>query len=190
MNISTLPESEKINQVVDAFRHNFSFLVSPQLQQDIFLVKMIFIIVSVILLASIIYLLKKTGYLNVVYFEETKELASFKDFGAKKWRRKWDKIKSGLDKKSEIHCKIALIEAEKFLNEALSCLGYPGVSVDEKLSKAKVDGLEGFDSIYQAHRVCQDIIRDPNYQLNEEKAQEVIDALELSFSNLNVIDKG
>ena len=57
-------ETVAVNMVA-RFQESFGFLVSDELQHNVLLIKIFFIIFSVFCLAGIIYLYKKTGYFHL-----------------------------------------------------------------------------------------------------------------------------
>lgn len=177
----------QVNKIVEVFKENFDFLISSQLQRDVFFLKLILIFLSLLFLVGIIYLLVKTDWWEIRYGKDLEDIRAFKDYGAKKWQRRWNKIKKRFAKETETHYKLALIEAEKFLDDILTKMGCGEGDLSEKLKGLAEQEVSNLRDVLEAHQVCQDIIRDPDYRLNKEKAEEVIDIFEKALSELQVL---
>lgn len=166
-----------MNQI-EEIKNTFQFIVSPQLQQDLFLLKLIFIFVALLFFAAVVYFLFRTDWFYMYYLKDFEDIAAFKDFGAKKWQRRWDKIKKQLKKETETHYKLGLIEAEKFLADTLERMG---------LQKLTQDDISNLTEVLQARQVCEDLTRDPDYRLSKERAKKVIEIFERALTELQVL---
>jgi preprotein translocase subunit Sss1 len=180
-------QTPELNQLIQKVKDIFQFIISPQLQEKIFVLKIIFIGVSILFALGIIILLIKSSYLKDALLEDLEDLSSFKDFGSKKRLKRWGKIKKKIERSSvEAKWKICLIEAQKFLDQALKEVGYGESKLDEKLRQLTQTDVSNLTQLLEAHQICQDIVRDPDYRLTKEKAQEVIDVFEKALTELGV----
>ena len=57
-------ETIEYNTVGQKIKEILNYLVSPELQQSVFSLKIVFIIISVLFLGLIVYFLSKSGYLH------------------------------------------------------------------------------------------------------------------------------
>jgi len=172
--------------IMNKFQETFGFLVSPKLQHDVLLIKILFIIFSVFCLAGVIYLYKKTGYLHLDQLETWDMLKNFKDYGANKAQKQWKKIKQNFEKDDPVYWKVALLEAEKLMDEILLRMGLGPGTMDERLSRASVDEIPNLQDVLRARGLCQDIARDPDYRLNKEDAERTLGTFEKALLALQV----
>ncbi|MDD5433365.1 MAG: hypothetical protein PHE77_01770 [Candidatus Pacebacteria bacterium] len=186
MDASSTLENLAANNLVRSIQDNFSFLVSDKLQHDLLLIKILFVIFSVFCLVAVIYLYKKTGFLHLDQLETYDILKDFKDFGASKALKQWKKIKQNFDKNDPVYWKLALLEAEKLMDEILIRMGLGTGTMDERLARASVDEIPNLQDVLQARRLCQDIARDPDYQLHKENAENTLQAFEKALIALQV----
>ncbi len=191
INIATSTEpTSSVNilavDIVNKFQEIFGFLVSGELQHNIFLVKIIFIIFSFFCLAGVIYLYKKTGYLHYDQLETWDILKNFKDYGSSKAQKQWRKIKQNFEKDDPVYWKVALLEAEKLMDEILVRMGLGSGTMDERLSRASVDEIPNLQDVIRARNLCQDIARDPDYRLNKEDAEKTLGSFEKALLALQV----
>ena len=165
----------------------FQLIISSQLQEKLFPLKIIFILISVLFIFWIIYFLAKSEFLSEAYLGNVRNLFVFKNLGQKKLVKRWQKIKKRLDKgASAAQWKLSLLEGSKMLDEVLQKTGYGPGTFDERLKKLTEDDVSNRDQLFEAHQVCQDIIRDPDYRLSKEKAQELIDIFKKALKDLQV----
>src|SRR3989344_7262472 len=109
-----------------------SFITSPDFQEKLFPIKIIFGAVFGILFVAILVLLLKTRWLRKLLLEDLAEFFTFKPYGAKKGVKQWAKILKRLDTGLESEYKLALIEADSFLDEILIRMGFTGDSLEER----------------------------------------------------------
>ena len=115
------------------------------------------------------------------------DLSNFRDFGQKKWWRRWNKIKRTLQKgTSEAQWKLGLIEASKMLDEVLQKGGLGVGALDDRLKRLTEEDISNLPQLFEAYGVCQDIVRDPDYRLAKEKAEEVMEIFEKTFKDLQL----
>ncbi len=172
--------------MVRKFQDTFGFFVSDKLQHDILLVKILFIIFSVFCLAGIIYLYKKTGYLHLDQLETWDILKTYKDFGISKIQKQWKKIKQNFEKNDIVYWKVALLEAEKLIDDILVKMGLGPGTMEERLSRATTDDIPNLQDLKKARSLCQDIAKDPDYRLNKEDAENTFGIFEKTLIALQV----
>lgn len=179
-------EKEGFNELTQDFKSAFDILISPELQEKIFVFKIIFIIVSIIFLALIVYYALNTSYLRHLLIYDLDDASSRKDYGRSKISKKWQKIKKRLKKENEAEYKLALIEADKTLDDILKKMGYGEESLNEKLKRLSSNDVSNLEELLKANEICENIVHDPDYRLNKEKAEEIISIFEKSFKDLRV----
>ena len=163
-----------------------SFLINPPFKKLIFILKIILSAISLILFISIIYFLKNTSWLQMRYLDKLMEFLNYKPAGSKKELKKWLKIKERLETNLESEFKLAVIEADTFLNDVLEKMGYKGETFGEKLEKLTIDILPNLKDLKEAHRIRNNIVYDPDYKLSLEMAKRVIDIYEKALMDLEV----
>jgi hypothetical protein len=171
---------EKINQL-------FSLIVNFQTSGVFFYIKIFFIAVSVLLLFFILILLLKTTWLQYRFLENAIEFITYKSFGAKKTFKKWLKISKRLESGQESEYKLAVIEADDLLAEALEAMEVKGKTIEEKLENIDPVVLPEAEKVLQAHKVRNEIVYNPDRQLTLDKAKEILYIYEKVFRNLELI---
>ncbi len=165
----------------------FQWMVSPQFQGKLIIIKILFILVSLIFLYLIVYYARRSSYLQHLIFENRKDWANWKDYGKGVYLKKWQATKKRLEKESITEYKLALVESVKMLNEVLEKLGYVEEALTDKLSHLDENTFSYLKEINKILTVYQDIAQDPNYNLTKEEAQEYLRVFEETFKELEVL---
>ncbi len=175
-----------IRQLIQEVKEAFQFLISSQFQERILILKIIFMVVSVLFFLALLYLLSKSSYLADAYFDDMGDLSAFREFGQKKIVKRWTKIKKRLERGSGAQQKLSLIEALQMFDGVLVRAGYGGENLDERLEKLTEKDMTNLESVRGALQTCQDIARDPDYRLSRERAEEILNIFEKAFTDLEV----
>ena len=96
-------------------------------------------------------------------------------------------IKKRLEKGWESEDKLAVIEADKLLDDFLKRMGYKGESLGERLKQLDKEIMPNLDRLWDAHNIRGDIVHDPGCRLDHKKAKEVIDIYEQAFDYLREV---
>ena len=137
-------------------------------------------------LFATLVLLSKSSWLKRLILEDATEFITYRPSGAKKAFKKWNKIIKKLESNKESEYKLAVIEADNLLDDALKNIGYKGETVKEKLEQLEPAILPNIDEVRQAHQIRNDIVYDPDYQLTLDRATKVLDIYEKAFRSLEL----
>ena len=169
------------------FETILSFLTSHEVQQNLFGLKLGFLIISGVLLISIIVLILKTHYYQWWLFYDASQFLTRRPFGTGRMTMAWNKILNRLKTGSEREYKIAVIDADKMFDYSLKRMGYMGQTLEEKLSKLTSATLPNIEDIHQAHKVRNNIVHSPDYKLSLEEATTALDAYKKAFNDLQIL---
>ena len=89
-------------------------------------------------------------------------------------RREWARIEKRLAAGSPSDDKLAILEADAFVDRMLSEMGYPGKDVGERLLGIPPGHFSSLSGIIEAHDVRNGIIRDRKYALDHSEAKRVV----------------
>jgi hypothetical protein len=183
LNSIKIPDPETIFKNVISFIFNFIF--NPPQSWWFNTVKFAFISFSIFLLIGIIFFLIKTSWLKSRFLQNITEFLTYRPYGSIKLKSKWMKIASRLESGVDSEYKLAVIEADSLFDEVLKNIGYKGEDLTEKLSKIKKDVLPSLDEILKSHRVRDNIVHDPSYNLTYEEARKVLEAFRKGLEELD-----
>ena len=100
----------------------------------------------------------------------------------------WRQILKRLASAEPQQWKIAVLEADKILDEILKMSGYLG-SMDEKLDLLTSAQLSNFEEIKTAHKIRNLISNDPSFEFSQESAGQAVEIYRKAFVELNLISE-
>lgn len=164
-----------------------SILSIPIISLIISITRIIFIIVSIVLFAGIIYLLVKTTWMRYRYFEEYTEFFASRPFGTKVKFRKMDSIQKKLDSGKEESYKLAVIEAEDYLKEVLQKMGYEGDLLSDILERVDSKVLPSANKVKDVQKIRNDIVYNPDYYISKDQAVNIVKIYEQALNELEAL---
>ncbi|MFW6283213.1 MAG: hypothetical protein ACOC1P_04145 [Minisyncoccales bacterium] len=174
----------------DLFQFTLSsidFLANPNFPTWLLVIKYLFILVTIFFLGIIIIVPLVTGWLKLRYLNTVLEFVTFRSFGAVRAEKRWNKITSRVEEGgAESDYKLAIMEAETMINDILEEMGYSGDSLEERLDQLSLGALSSKKDILEAHKVRNSIARDPDYEINLERTQEVLNLYKKTLKELQV----
>ncbi len=169
-----------------AFFANYYNAISPWFWFSAGILKIVFIFVSLALFVGTIILLFKASWLEKRYLENTKEMSLYKSGGEKKMSKEWKKIFNRLDSQIEPEYKLAVLEADELVDGVFAKMGYSGGAMEEKIGKMDASILPNINGILEAHKIRDNIVHDPDYKFDMEKAKQVLGVYEQTLHDLEV----
>ena len=141
-------------------------------------IKVIFISISLFFVGIIIYAIKDGKYIRALFWTDVVEFFTYRPYGSSDISKDWKGVKKRLKSGQGSEYKLAIIEADIFLNDVLKKMGYKGETLGEILESITLTTFYNIAEIKSAHNVRNNIIHDPNYTLTLENAEKTIFAYE------------
>lgn len=163
------------------------FLINPQFSGCLLVIKIIFIVLSLIFLGIIIFALVRTKWLGRMIIWDLREFFSYRPFMLRKTEKEWRKIKTRLETEMESENKLAIIEADKMMDDILSQMGFKGRDLSEKLEKLTGESLPNIEEVKKVHKIRNDIIHDPTYKLSVEETKKALLVYEKALTDLHAL---
>jgi hypothetical protein len=161
-----------------------SFFISPSFTEWLLIIKIIFIVLSLLFICFIIFALMRTSWLKFRFLYDVVELLTYRPFGVRIMEKSWKKIAARIDTGLESEYKLAVIEADNMMNDTLKRMGYGGDSLGERLEKLTAATLPDIEGIREVHQTRNNIIHDPNYKLSLNETRRLLDIFEKAFKDL------
>ena len=163
------------------------FLINPQFSGWLLVIKIIFIVLSLIFLGVIIFALVRTKWLGRMIIWDLQEFFSYRPFVLRKTEKEWRKIKARLDTELESENKLAIIEADKIMDDVLSQMGFEGTNLSDRLEKLSADYLPNIEEVREVRKIRNNIIHDPTYKLSAEETKKVLLVYEKALTDLHAL---
>jgi hypothetical protein len=169
------------------YLYNFRDLVGAWLEPNLWWIQILAVFLSGLFLWGIIYIIAKTNYLAM----KTEQYINVLGAGyLPRYRaiKGWRQILKRLASEDPQQWKIAVLEADRILDEILKMSGYLG-TMDEKLNLLTAAQLSNIEDIKAAHKIRNVISSDPVFEFSQEAASHVIEIYKKAFIELNLISE-
>ena len=157
---------------------------SPQIQDVLFPVKMVFMTFTMFFLGAVIYFMVNSSWMQYKFLEDTAEFFSWKSYGLRVISKRWSKIKKRAESGADADLKLAIIDADDFLGQILDQAGYEGESFDESVKKAGrlLDSI--YSEVISAHEMRNSIVYNPDLKLDTENAKKILSVYETAINSI------
>ncbi len=89
-------------------------------------------------------------------------------------RREWSAIMARLRKNDPNEYKIAILEADQFMDRVLAEIGYPGANLQERLDAMASVSFESVDQAIEAHQARNRIVFDTEWHPDRTEAERIL----------------
>lgn len=105
----------------------------------------------------------------------------------KKIQKRWLEIENRLKLEDALQNKVAILEADKLVDEILFNIGYSGKNMKERLDSANANQIEEIDNLIEAHEIRNKIIYDDKFYIDSNEAKRVIELYREFLDNMEII---
>lgn len=144
------------------------------------------VFISGILLIYAVYYLIKTDIVRDKFEHFTSILGSA-DINKSRALRGWKQILKRLKIGEPAQIKMAVLEADKILNEMLKMAGYPGKDLDERLELADTATISNVNELRQAHKIKNRLAAESDFNVNQEEAVMILKIYQKTFQDFNLM---
>ena len=153
----------------------------------VLILKIIFILVTLLFISAIIFFLAKSSWLKVALIEDMVEFLTYRPLGVKKNAKSWKRIQSRIETGKESEYKLALIEADSLLGDVLEEKGYIGETLEEKLKQLDQVTLPNIAQIKEVHQIRNNIVHNPDYRLSLDETRRAMSIYEKALIDLQAL---
>jgi hypothetical protein len=149
--------------------------------------KVFFVSLSLILLAAFFFLTSRSKYFQYSFKEEQTERKKGKPFVSVKLKGDIEELVLQAKEKKEVERKLAVIEVDDLLSDVLLQMEHKGDDLIEQLKNITEEILPNIEELKQAHLKRKKIIENPEQELSEEEAVEIVSTYKESLKYLRVL---
>jgi hypothetical protein len=102
-------------------------------------------------------------------------------------RERWNEILRHLEAPQEAEWKVAVMEADKLVDTALSRAGFPGDSFGDRLTNIQPGTLLALDGLWWAHKIRNRLAHEMDYFLRYTEARQAVSYYEQALAELQLI---
>ncbi|MAG44494.1 hypothetical protein CL633_01245 [bacterium] len=175
---------ENINTI---WQFILDFSNNSLVRANVFTIKIIIIIFSILLLIAIIVLRIKSWPWIMEDFRLRFRGTDIPTFPKPRMRRKWESIRTRMHTREESNYKLAIIEADKMLDQILEASGYPGENLGQRLEKITSAQFSNIQDLLQAHGLVSKLSQNMEYEVKFHEAEQAFKAYEKTLDELEAI---
>lgn len=163
------------------------FILYPKFEGALKAIRSTFLFFSGIFIAFIIWFLFNTSWFKRIFWIDFKEFIRYKPAEKGIFQRRWRRVKERISSGIEAELKLAIIEADEILDEALKNLGYREGTLTERLVELSDDIIPNIKDLQLAHQKRNAIVEDPSFRLSAQDAKKIMEIYEKSLEYLQAI---
>jgi|SRR6185437_11461855 len=145
------------------------------------------LVVSLAIFAAIIYFAIETGWW-ATRVDRFRDVILRSNMSKTRAQAAWGVILQHFYRGSDSDLKVAIIEADKLLNEALREAGMMGTQIGDRLKKATDAQIPNLDDVWQAHKLRNQIAHESNFRLKRDLAERALGIYESALKNMGLLD--
>lgn len=173
---------------VEIIFEKLSFFVNhPGIQALLFWPKVVLAPIGLFFVFYIIFALVKSSWLHYLILLDWREVLTFRAFGLRRMAQQWERALGRLETANEAEYKLAIIEIDSLIDEAIRRLGFSGQNLEERLQNVSPAVISNLAELKDAHRIRNNIVHDPNFLLSLDQARRVMGVYEQSLKELDLI---
>ena len=153
---------------------------------DLAIIEFFSALISAGLIAAIVVMVIKTNWLGVKV-ERFRHIVLKTNLPTETAKREWVQIESHFFKGNENDLKVAIIEADKLLEDDLREAGVRGAHLGDRLKNLKPGQLSNVDQVWQAHRLRNDIAHQSNFKIKRDVAERALKIYEATLKELGLL---
>ena len=143
------------------------------------------LVVTLIFFAGIIYFVIETGWLSL-RVERFHHIILQSNLSRKQAQESWRRIEEQFYSGGESDLKVAILEADKLLNDALREAGIMGIQLGDRLKKTTTSQVPNLNELWQAHKLRNQIAHEPNFKMKRDLAERALGIYETALKNLGI----
>jgi hypothetical protein len=145
------------------------------------------LVIALIFFAGVIYFVIETGWFSL-RVDRFRHIVLQSDMSKKHAQESWERIEEHFYRGGESDLKVAILEADKLLNDALREAGVTGVQLGDRLKKANVGQVPNLNELWQAHKLRNQIAHEPNFKLKRDLAERALHIYETALKTLGIFE--
>ncbi|MEI6650704.1 MAG: hypothetical protein WCL23_04720 [Candidatus Moraniibacteriota bacterium] len=101
--------------------------------------------------------------------------------------KRWKEIQSRLDGQNAAHYKVAVLEADAFIEKLVGQMGYEGKNLKDRLEHVRDGKIISLQALREAHEVRNRIVREEDLLLSHDEAKEALTKFQKLLEELRLL---
>jgi hypothetical protein len=151
------------------------------------MLEVISIMVTTVLVVAIVLIIIKTGWLRI-RVERYQTVVLKTDLSKKRVEDGWKLVEKHFFAGDDNDLKIAVIQADNILEEALLHAGVRGANLGDRLKNIKRGQIPNLEDLWQAHKLRNQIAHETAFRLKRDTAERALETYREALKNLGALD--
>ena len=104
------------------------------------------------------------------------------------FKERWNKIVNQFNPESTESTKIAIIDADKLVDDALKQIGLEGEHMADRLEKLFPQELRTLDKLWRAHRLRNNLVHNPGFEIDAREAKTALRNYEAFLKEVKALE--
>jgi hypothetical protein len=149
--------------------------------------KAIAILLTTFFVGATIYFALKIGWI-ALRVDRVRDVIFKSELSKRRSIKAWNKIKLYHFAGDDNSLKIAVIEADKLLSEALRLAGFRGETLGDRLQNITGAQLPNIQEIWEAHKLRNRLVHESDFKLSRDTAEKALAVYEQTLRDLELLD--
>ncbi len=151
------------------------------------LLKTVSLLLSIFFMVAAFFFAVRTGWL-ATRVDRVEDVILKKNMPRRRSVKTWQKVQQYLYEGDDNSLRLALLEADNILNEALRLAGFMGENLGDRLKKLKESQLPNLQQVWEAHKLRNRLVHESDFKLNRDTAERALAIYEQAFKDLGLLD--
>jgi len=149
-------------------------------------IETIAILISALLFAGVVVIIVKIGWLSY-RVNRFRNVVLRTDMSKKDAQKAWDNVQKHFFAGNDNDLKIAVMDADNVMNDALRYAGIRGANLGERLKNIKKGQMPNLEDVWAAHKLRNEIAHETNFKMKRDTAERALDTYATALKNLGVL---
>ena len=160
-----------------------NFFAPPRL----YIFQLVSLILSGVLVWGIIYTISRTGWINRK-IEYWMDYLGVGDVGKRRQLVAWKQIVKRMKTGEVSNWKLAIMEADKLLDEILKTSGLKAATAEERFKQLTPESVSNFAQLQEAHRARNRVAQEPDFNITKDEVLSVLKVYKTAFQEFGLLD--
>ncbi|MEK7654333.1 MAG: hypothetical protein AAB345_03600 [Patescibacteria group bacterium] len=157
------------------------------LAPNLYIFEILSLIISGVLIWGIFYTATQSNFF-VKRIEEWMDWLGWGDVGKMRQLSAWKKILRRMRKESSSEWKIAIIEADRLMDDLIRVSGLRALTSDDRYKQLGPEDMPNLVELLEAHQIRNRCAQDPDFQLSKEEAIRALRIFKKSLQEFGLLD--
>lgn len=153
---------------------------------DLPVIETVAVMLAIIFFVGAITIIVKIGWLSY-RVNRFRNVVLKTDMSKKEAQKAWAGVQKHFFAGDDNDLKIAVMEADNVMNDALRYAGIRGINLGERLKNVKKGQMPNIEDVWGAHKLRNEIAHETNFKLKRDTTERALHAYEEALKNLGVL---